>query len=97
MSQAISVRREEIDLQQFFTEMQSVWAGMARQPEISNRHEPEMKITSDRSLLTQIIANVVNNAAEAGASRIDIVVARQNKTGSFFPSRIMGRESARNM
>ena len=77
LSQAISVRREEIDLQQFFTDMQPVWAGMARQPEISNRHEPEMKITSDRSLLTQIIANIVNNAAEAGASRIDIVVAAQ--------------------
>jgi len=77
LSQAISMRREEIDLQQFFTDMHPVWAGMARRPEIINRHEPEMKITSDRSLLTQIIANVVNNAAEAGASRIDIVVAAQ--------------------
>ncbi|TFG79455.1 MAG: HAMP domain-containing histidine kinase [Chrysiogenales bacterium] len=83
LSQAISVRREEIDLQQFFKDMQPVWAGMARRPEIINRHEPEMKITSDRSLLTQIIANVVNNAAEAGASRIDIVVAAQKDKTVF--------------
>jgi signal transduction histidine kinase len=40
-----------------------------------------MKITTDRSLLTQIIANVVNNAAEAGANRIVIAVGTQkNKT-----------------
>jgi len=83
LSQAISVRREEIDLQQFFVDMQPVLAGMAMRPEIISRHEPEMKITTDRSLLTQIIANVVNNAAEAGASRIDIVVAAQKDKTVF--------------
>lgn len=83
LSQAIPVRREEIDLQQFFVDMQPVWAGMAVRPEIVNCHEPEMKITTDRSLLTQIIANVVNNAAEAGASRIDIAVATQKDKTVF--------------
>jgi signal transduction histidine kinase len=81
LSQAIPVRLEEIDLAQFFVDMRAVWAGMALRPEIINRHEPEMKITTDRSLLTQIIANVVNNAAEAGANRIVIAVGTQkNKT-----------------
>lgn len=74
LSQSIPVRREEIDLRQFFIDMRSVWAGMAVRPEITSRHEAQMSIRTDRSLLTQILANVVNNAAESGASRVDIAV-----------------------
>ncbi|MEI6614938.1 MAG: HAMP domain-containing sensor histidine kinase [Chrysiogenales bacterium] len=77
LNRAIPVRREEIDLQQFFVDMRTVWAGMTVRPEISSRHEAQMKINTDRSLLTQIIANVVNNAAEAGASRVAIAVEAQ--------------------
>ena len=77
LSQAIAVRREEIDLREFFTELRSLWAGMALRPEISSRHEPQMKISSDPSLLTQILVNLVGNAAEAGAGHIDIAVRTQ--------------------
>jgi len=77
LSRTIAVHREEIALRQFFKDMQAVWSGMALRPEISCRYEQEMKINTDRSLLTQIIANVVTNAAEAGAGHIDIEVAAQ--------------------
>ena len=43
----------------------------------------QMKIITDRSLLTQIIANVVTNAAEAGAGRIDIAVMSQKDKTIF--------------
>ncbi|MCX6555564.1 MAG: HAMP domain-containing sensor histidine kinase [Candidatus Aminicenantes bacterium] len=77
LSRVMPVRREEVDLEQFFVDMQNVWAGMAVRPEISHHHEPNMKVSTDRSLLTQIITNVVSNAAEAGASHIDIAITTQ--------------------
>lgn len=83
LSQTIPVRREEIDLRQFFIDLRALWAGMAVQPEINNHQEADMKIISDRSLLTQIITNVVTNAAEAGAGRIDITVFSQKDRTIF--------------
>ncbi len=83
LSQAIPVRMEAVDLAQFFVDMRSVWAGMAVRPEIISHHEPGMTVATDKSLLTQIIANVVNNAAEAGAGRIDIAVSRQKDKTVF--------------
>ena len=81
LSRASAVRRENVDLQHFFDDMRSIWAGMASRPEITVRHNVQMKINTDRSLLTQIIANLVSNAAEAGAGKVEITVAaRKGKT-----------------
>lgn len=76
-SRAMAVRREEIDLEVFFADLQSVWTGIPARPEIVVRHEKQMKIRSDRSLLTQIFANVVTNAAEAGATRVELTASLQ--------------------
>jgi signal transduction histidine kinase len=83
LNQNIIVQWEEIGLQQFFADMQALWAGIAVRPEIVIDHEPEMKITTDRALLTQIMANVVNNAVEAGANHIDIAVSRHKDKTVF--------------
>ncbi len=77
LSRAIAVDREEIYLDKFFADMQSVWAGIAMHTEINQHHEAQMKINTDRRLLTQIMANVVGNAAEAGARHVDIAVTAQ--------------------
>jgi signal transduction histidine kinase len=82
LSRTIAVHREEIDLQRFFAELQPVWAGITKRPQIAVRHEKQMKIHTDRSLLTQIFANVVTNAAEAGATRVDIAASAQK--GKIF-------------
>ncbi|HSQ34686.1 MAG TPA: HAMP domain-containing sensor histidine kinase [Candidatus Binatia bacterium] len=89
LNRAMAVRREEIDLESFFADLQSVWTGITLRPEIVVRHEKPMTIRSDRSLLTQIFANVVTNAAEAGATRVELAASIQ-KGKTFFSIRDNG-------
>lgn len=79
LNRVMAVRREEFDLQRFFDGLQPVWSGMTPRPEIVSRVDGEPKIISDRELLTQIMANVVSNATEAGAGRVEITVTNRER------------------
>jgi signal transduction histidine kinase len=83
MSRSIAVRRETIDVEKFFGDLESVWKGMARRPVIRTRCRKPLTIDSDRGLLTQILVNLVSNAAESGAGRVDIDAAAQKGKAVF--------------
>ena len=81
LNYAIKVKTEKIDLPGFFEDLQSSGREMAPALQISCRSESQLELTSDRNLLSQVFGNLIRNAAEAGAGRMEIfAAARRDKT-----------------
>ncbi len=76
LTRPFPVRKEIIDLPHFFTELQSVWTGLGKGLQVTFDLEPGIELVSDRDLLTQVLDNIVHNAAESDASLVAIRARR---------------------
>jgi signal transduction histidine kinase len=72
LTHSLPFRKESIDLPHFFAELQSAWAGREKELQVTVDLEAGVRMVSDRSLLGQVLDNIVRNAAEAGADRVTI-------------------------
>ena len=74
LTHEIRVNREAIDWPGILEELQSRWKKEEPRLEIALDLSEVPPLASDRSLIIQVLDNIVRNAAEAGAARISIRV-----------------------
>ncbi len=72
LTHSLPVRKQPIDLAQFFSERQAAWAALETGTRVTVELEAGARLVSDRDLLAQVLDNIVRNAAEAGARSVAI-------------------------